>query len=295
MAIADGENPLAEQPTAKQATTEQATAKQPTVVQAKDEDQKFRIGIAVFVGVLVIGTIFIAYFGIQPRVVDMIRLSKFETPRVLSNSVMISLGQDLQSNSVVVIGIDSSVQDASDFLKDFFALQVEARNQTGEKDLNDSNQPGFRVLWDTILGDPVIAEPTQKLDFSQSQQIILNEVRDSLAQNTQGKQHLFLITNSYHSSHLIEKSMINLIETDLKAKLFALTVTNFPRRREDERTMKMPCNVGPKDEYGIGDLGCVVLRYARNLYKKKMDPGSLVGFFIKTGATDTVLALARQP
>jgi hypothetical protein len=68
----------------------------------------------------------------------------------------------------------------------------------------------------------------------------------------------------------------------------------FPRSREDEATMPIPCNVSVRDEAGTANLGCEILMKARLAYSRKFPPGEWVSSVVQTSKQSLLFLLTSE-
>ena len=228
--------------------------------------------------VVILGVVAVIQFGMGPRTLEKIKFSEFENPQVVVNSLLLSLRQDIRENPILILGIDSQDTLQREVLMKFLELNQEAGTQ-----------------YDGVVIDSQIAPPEGLVAESFS---ILSEP-DRFYSGIQAaldrKLRLLIVLQNTQSSAILPES----ISQKLKQKLTQLqptyiTFTNFPRSREEEPTLSIPCNTGEADAGQTRKLGCQVLQKARALYRKKMKPGSLIGFMNQVGPADYIFALTYE-
>jgi len=56
--------------------------------------------------VLLVGLVVTLYYGLQPRAIQLIRISQFDNERVIANSVLLRMRQEFQTHPILLVGIE---------------------------------------------------------------------------------------------------------------------------------------------------------------------------------------------
>ena len=97
------------------------------------------------------------------------------------------------------------------------------------------------------------------------------------------------------ASHKIPQSLVSELQKSVgEQPIMSLIFSNFPRRREDESNLEIPCNTGPKDSEQTGSLGCLILQSSRVLYRKHLKAGTWVGLLNQVGGSDYVFLITPE-
>lgn len=250
-----------------------------SLAEAAKEDRKFRYGLYIFFASLFVGVVGIFYFGIQPKPVEKIRLSQFESTKIAANSVLISIGAEIEKSPILFFGIAPTMIETVDVLKDFLI------SSAGSKLNYDL------IVWDQRLGDSLLEHPVQVMDLAENPQGVL----DFLNRTQADHQRVLVVTSFLNSSQLLAESFASQITKRSDLKPTSITLVKFPRTRDEEDKATVPCNTGPQDEQGIGHLGCMVLTKSRYMYKKRLAADQLVGILDQVGLHDFLFMLTKEP
>jgi len=233
----------------------------------------------IFLGALMLsGLFFVFYFGIQPRPVKKIKMSRFDTPNVLAGAVFLRLNEELKAASILILGVEATHREAIQFLDQFTAYP------------SDEKLTYTRILWDQRLGDPWISQPVEAFSLPENSAQIMSVLKQDLQE---GRRTL-VITEPWQSSQVIQQSGANQIKAQINESVTSLTVLNFPRNPAEEKDYPIKCDVGTADTTGLGPLGCLVRLKAKMNYRKKYPPGSLVGTVDLVGLTDYLILLTTE-
>lgn len=227
---------------------------------------------------IVLGVAAVLAFGINPKPVDKINLSEFENNQVVVSSVLHSLRQEIKNLPIFILGVDPQDPTHNEFIMKFLEL---------------SSEPGLKfdgVLFDQSLSIPKGLE-TEIFSIANEKERFLSGIQTALDK----KIRLLVVV-----PNLIAASILPMgISKDLKIKypepiFMSLSLSNFPRNREQEPALSIPCNTGEEDLSQTSKLGCLILQKSRGLYRKKMKKDAVIGFMIQVGMTDYVLSLTKE-
>jgi hypothetical protein len=108
-------------------------------------------------------------------------------------------------------------------------------------------------------------------------------------------QRVAVIMPTIYSSQLIPGNVAFKMKNQAHLKITSMSITDFPRSREEEKYMRYPCSVEDVDQSGLGKLGCFITQEARTNYRKKMTHDSLVGLVDQMGMSDYLVLLRKEP
>lgn len=223
----------------------------------------------------IVGIGFMIYFGIQPRPVQKIKLSKFESPTVFANSVLLRLRQELRISPMAVLGVQTNL-----------VLQAE-QLQLWREFLSRNTEEGTRfdkVYIDSSLETSLFPE-AEKVNFQDEFAQRLTE----FAQLESEKQRVVLIVPTTYSTQMVPNSLAHYLNLNLPQKSLSLSMVDFPRSRELEKDFEFQCVVEGVDQTGVGPFGCLLLQSARAQYRRRFQPGEKIGFMNQIGLLDYIV------
>jgi hypothetical protein len=218
----------------------------------------------------------LVYFAIQPRPVPKIKLSQFESQTVLVNSVILRLREEIIRSPLLMLGVESDNPESIEIWKLF---------------LRQNQDP--QMHYDVIVADQFLSgiddiKDVQKLD-SKEESLRLISGLDALISS--GKR-VVILTPTIYSVQMIPGNVANKLKLKFP-ELMSLSMSDFPRSREEEKHMGRACIVAGVDVSGAGPFGCLVMQTARANYLKRFVPGSHIGLVDQIGLKDYLL-LYRQ-
>ncbi len=245
-----------------------------------------RIYWALVVVIAVFGMGFMIYYGVQPRPIPKIKLSQFDSPTVLANSLLLRLREEIKMNSVLFLGVEPEHPEQLQVWRMF---------------LNKNQDSGSR--FDVIVIDQYLNAATL---FPEATVLNTKAETDSLAQGidkaTAAGKRVAVITASIYSSQLISGNVISNFRS-LSAKSspgttdkipMSLSIVDFPRDRGQEKSMLHPCVVEGVDQTGLGPIGCMTVQTARGNYLKRYPFGSWVGLVNQVGLKDYLVLYTQE-
>lgn len=217
-------------------------------------------------------------FGVNPKPVDKINLSEFESSTVVANSILMSLRQEMRATPIMILGIDN---------KDPFHSELLLK-------LIDMNQE-VGSAYQAVVADQSLDLPAgliaERFSILNEKDRFLLGIENALSQ----KIRLLVVVPNTVAASILPSGVSHPLKTKYAEPIFTtLSLSNFPRQREQEPSLTISCNTGEDDLANTSKVGCLILQKARALYRKKMKAGSLIGFMIQVGTTDFVMPLTRE-
>ena len=237
--------------------------------------------IALFVLTTLSGMVAVVFFGLQPRPIPKINLSVFPSPSHVANAVLVSLPGELQESSIVVIGMNPR----NPFLKqslEYFLMLIQTQPSRFGAVVADESFSDLQVPTDLSF---------EHFSFAQQKDRLLSGLKTI----QEKKVHLLMLVPQSEASHKIPQSLVSELQKSVgEQPIMSLIFSNFPRRREDESNLEIPCNTGPKDSEQTGSLGCLILQSSRVLYRKHLKAGTWVGLLNQVGGSDYVFLITPE-
>jgi len=228
--------------------------------------------------IIILGVAAVLAFGINPKPVDKINLSEFENNQVVVSSALHSLRQEIKNLPIFILGVDPQDPTHNEFLMKFLEL---------------SSEPGLK--YDGVVIDQSLSIPNgleaEVFSIANEKERFLSGIQTALDK----KIRLLVVVPNLIAASILPRG----ISKDLKIKyaepvFMSLSLSNFPRNREQEPALSIPCNTGEDDLSQTSKLGCLILQKSRALYRKKMKKDSVIGFMIQVGTTDYVFSLTKE-
>lgn len=244
-----------------------------------------------YAAIVLVGIVAVFKFGINPKPVDKIRLSEFQNTEVVVTATLASLRQELRNTPILIFGVSPQDPRHLEILLKFLELNQEPGSKYQgvviEKSLLDvsphADQGATSIL--TQLNAEVFSILKNKDQF-------LLGIEKALQQ----KNRLLVIVPEITAASILPDGISIALKQKYAVPVFTtLSLANFPRDRQQEPELSIPCRTGDEDLAQTSKVGCLILQKARSLYRKKMKSGSLVGFMIQVGATDFVFPLTIEP
>lgn len=227
--------------------------------------------------VTVLGVWVMIYYGGQPRPVTKIPLGIYENPGVLAENLVQHLKNDVQKNPLIFLGVEADRPEHFTIWKEFLARLQE---------------PGLR--YDLVVMDQFL----ESSEFPNAHRIATKEGFNEFVQGVQaalseGKRVAVLVPTIY-AVQMIPENLAQNFMTDTQRSVFSLSLTDFPRSREQEKKLRYPCSVEGVDRTGLGPFGCLVLQAARGNYKTLFQQGQQIGMVQEIGLHDWIVLLSVE-
>ncbi len=236
-----------------------------------------RIYWILLVGIVLAGVTTMIYFGIQPRPIPKISLSKFENHTVLANSLLLRLREEIKNSPVLFLGVDPDKPEHFEIWQEF---------------LKQNHEPGF--AYDTIVVEQALATEL----FPGAEKINLIDQFSAFYQGIQtgvsNGRRVAVIMPSIYSVQMIHNNLDSNFNSKVQVLGTSFSLTDFPRSREDEKTMTHPCVVAAVDQSGLGPFGCIVVQGARTNYRKRFESGEHIGFVNQIGQRDYLIFYTKE-
>lgn len=228
----------------------------------------------------------LSYFAAQPRPVQKIKISQFESPVMMAQSLLDGLRKEITNSEILILGVELADPESIPVWQEFIRL-------------NQNPQMKYSVVvWDTQLPLDESAElALSALEVSIER---INTLQDSdrlifgLENAALQKQRVLIVVPSEYSSQVIQNNLVNKVKTKFP-KVMSLTMSDFPRSRELEKNMTRKCASSTLDTTGLGPFACLVLQTARSVYLKSFTPGKRVGLVNQIDGNDYLVLYTTQP
>ncbi len=236
-----------------------------------------RIYWILLIGVSLIGLTTMIYFGIQPRPIPKIKISKFESHNILANSILLRLRQELMASQVVLLGYEPGQ-----------AYQAEVWQHF----LNNIQEPSLKfdqVIVEKSLESQLFQNSTL-MDFKDEFPAVLKQIESGI----QAQRRFALVAPISYTAQAIPGNLAYYLNANLPKKVTSLSIVGFPRSRQDEGDTSYPCIVEGVDQSGLGPFGCLLIQSARSQYLKKFLPGDFIGFVNQIGMFDYIVFYTQE-
>lgn len=223
------------------------------------------------VGLLAVaGVVIMVQYGLAPRPIPKIKLSQFETHTVLANSLLLRLREEIKANPVIFLGVQPEMPEQLNAWKAF---------------LSQNQEVGLK--YDVVVVEQDIPNvdsinPDVKMRTKEQ----FSELFDGIQKHLGAGQRVAVLVPSIYSARAIYGNLVNNYTVKSGKPPLGFTMVDFPRNRESEKSMVIPCSVEGVDQSGTGPFGCMVAKTARFNYRKHFEAGKYVGLVDQVGLDD---------
>ena len=224
------------------------------------------------------------YFGLQPRPVPKIQISKFQSDLELANSLVMRLNEEIKDSRVIFLGVQPERPDQLKVWQAFLKQSLPPEMQYSV------------VVLDQYLPNPELFPEAERFDTKEQAQALFSGIQQALQS---GKRVAVIVPNIY-SVQKVAGNLVNrlseLLQPENKPEILptSLSLADFPRDRSEERSMVQPCVVEGVDETGYGPWGCMVLQAARANYRKRFEKGQWIGLVNLIGLRDYMVLYTQE-
>jgi hypothetical protein len=232
----------------------------------------------IYAAIVVLGVLAVFKFGINPKPLDKIQLSEFENTTVIVNSMLMSIRQEMRQTPILIFGIDPKEPAHTEILMKFLEMNQE-----------EGSKYQAVVMDQSILPPPGLIAET--FSIVQEKERFMSGVQTALDQ----KIRLLVVVPHITAASILPAGVSVALKQKYQEPVFTtISLSNFPRSREQEPALSIPCNTGEDDLSQTSRVGCLILQKARAIYRKKMKSGANIGFMIQVGNTDFVFPLTKE-
>lgn len=233
----------------------------------------------IVIGLVVAGGLFATvYFGLQSQSVTKITFSEFRSQDVVADSILLHLREELKQSSIVLLGVEPEVPE-----------QI----QVWEHLLKGNQKASLKfdhVVIDQFLKAEGQIPGAEQTDTKENITQVIQVLSDLQAKG----QRVAVILPTVYASQLVAGNVASILKEKAHLNMISLSLTDFPRSREEESAMRFPCSVDDVDQTGLGQLGCTIAQEARANYHNKKTPGALVGLVDQVGKNDYLVLLTKE-
>lgn len=225
--------------------------------------------------VLLAGVTVSVYFGIQPKPVPKIDLSGFESPEEMGASIFKRLRLEMQSASVLFLGVMPDQK-----------MHYQVWNELFQK----ANEPGWKydllVIEKNLPYRELIKEKSgitvEEMDLKED----FARLAEGLKKAKEEKKRVAILAPSIYSTQILKTNLADRLKTEAGLKVVSFSATTFPINADQEKNMETPCVLNQEDRAGSGQLGCMILNVSRPMYRKKKTVGKYPGAVNQVGGQD---------
>lgn len=232
--------------------------------------------------VFIIGLASVLFYGIQPRAIPKIKLSHFESSTVAADSIVFRLRQELSESKILFLGLEPD-------RKDLFEVY---------QNINRILQADSALRFDVTLIESHLDTRLTELNQVQGERFDAEKDFSRLLAGLQSAQEknlrVLVLLSPVHAAAMLKGSSAALLK-EQKIQVMSLLLMWFPRARELESQMTVPCRVADHDLEGSGILGCEIAQTARLNYRKKFQSGQKVGLLNQISSSDFLFLFAEEP
>lgn len=230
----------------------------------------------VVISLVLIGGLFVTvYFGLQPRTVTKITLAEYPSQDILADSILSQLHEEIKQYPIVILGVEPEVPEQMQIWNHFL--------QSPENKFD-------HMLIDQFIKTGDLFPKAERTDTRDNVTQIIQVLTDLQAKG----QRVVILLPTVYSSQLIAGNVASILKEEGHLKVLSISLADFPRSREEEKTMHFPCSVEDVDQTGLGQLGCAIAQGARNNYHDPKTKGSWVGVMDQTSESDYLVMFTRE-
>jgi hypothetical protein len=220
----------------------------------------------------------VLFYGIRPQPISKISISVFEKTDVVVNALFLSMSEELDKSSIFFLGIDTTDPFFNEVYQKFLTKSLQLSHPFDAL-VVDSSAGGQAVMKEERFA--IKAEPERF--FAGLKTVQERGLR------------LLVVVPPTEASTRLPGSLISTVKKSTPVPIMGLVFSAFPRSREQEESLSIPCNTGEEDLGGTALLGCAILQKARGLYRKHFPTGTHIGLLDQTGASEFIFLLTTQP
>lgn len=232
----------------------------------------------VIIALIVAGLGWFSFYSIQPKAIRKIKISVFETPQAVSNSIWLRLQEDFKKKPVWIVGADPESPDQLAALSIF---------------LNGGPDPttAFDEIWlDTSTGFE-LSTALRKVVVRGNEEALKADLEKKISEN----KRVLIVTLPVYAATILSGNPAWKLSQAPALPFYSLVFAELPRNADQEANLRIPCVLPHNDKFGTGSLGCWIIQRAKLNYRKKLETGALVGMMDQISSYDFLFLLGREP
>lgn len=218
------------------------------------------------------------YYANQPKPVPRVRMNQFENHAAFATAILSEFREDLKQNPVLFLGVQPESNVHAEVWKQLLIQNQEAG-----------------IKYDIVVAEQSLAfadtvAPNEKISAMDNAALFVQGVQAILA----SRKRVAILVPSTYSAQMIEQNLVNQYQKLSGQKVMSLSLVDFPRHREDERSAQFRCIVEAVDQSGLGPFGCTIMQAARANYRKRFEIGKQVGLVDQISLTDHLVLYSTE-
>lgn len=241
-----------------------------------------------------------------PQAEVLVPLRTMATSEEMLESLESALKNDLQKTPVLIWGQWPDDNLATEALKTWLGRQAAVTTQDPAADQQQSMDPSPTNTQTSSSSAPQLWVDEQFQNIYQGRPVFLRGHEQTLRQEVQSLvqqgQRLVIVTSPIFAASLLVGTPVAALaehkpeeKNHIAISFLSIINTDFPRRREQEELVKLPCALPHVDKMGTGILGCRILQSGRQNYRRSFPPGTGLGMIERLNAHDVLFLRAAEP
>ncbi len=214
----------------------------------------------------------VVQYGRQPSSETRAPLAAFQNTSEMADVILQNLEPEIRENPILILGVETDRPEHFELWKEFLS-----RNQ----------KPGLQ--YDVLVLDqnvetglfPEAARASVKDGFEEFARGVQTTI-------DQGKRIAVMVPTVY-AVQMIESNFVNNLKTRTGMKPLTLALSDLPRSRPDEKSLRHRCSVEGVDMTGLGPFGCEILQIARDNYRATFSAGQRIALIRELGPLDFII------
>lgn len=233
----------------------------------------------VIIGILIVGGVYFAIeFGFNPKPIPKITWSHFSDPNDFGKNIYKRLRLEIQGQNLIFLGV-SPERKSHYRVWDGFLNEIEVEYKYPH------------IVIEASLPFKEMFPKAEIISFSDNQVNVISAIKKII----ESKERVAFILPTSFMSYMVSDNLYSVLnqslydprrENKFDVDWMTFSLSGFPRNRDSEKNLDVPCDTDPNDKNGTGKLGCLILMKARSFYRKKEIQGQFPGILDQIGTKE---------
>jgi hypothetical protein len=224
--------------------------------------------------VVSVGVYFSTHFSVSPEFTPILALGSYSMPEDFGKRIHEELKTQIAAAPVILLGVTPNKIEDVELWRGFLEASSDKEN-------------AYQVIVvESMLPFVEIFKEGVHIQLKEELPRLLEGIQKARSEGLR----VAIIAPHIYSTQVLKNNLADRLINEFKIDVLSLTVTKFPKNRNQEADFELKCHEGDSDDpSGTSNLGCLIRNIARVNYRKKMEAGKYSGLMDQTAPKDYLI------